>query len=74
MKQALLRTLPGRAIVLGAAVKLVVFTLGLMMRVPAFVGVVDTVASVSLALGGGYFLLQGFAFARRRLLWPCAAS
>jgi serine phosphatase RsbU (regulator of sigma subunit) len=69
MKQALLRTLPGRAIVLGAAVKLVVFTTGLVLRVPAFFRVVDSVASVALALGGGYFLLQGFAFARRRLLW-----
>jgi sigma-B regulation protein RsbU (phosphoserine phosphatase) len=69
MKHALLRTLPGRAIVLGAALKIAVFTVGLVTVVPAFLRVVDAVASVLLAAGGGYFLLRGLAFARRRLLW-----
>jgi serine phosphatase RsbU (regulator of sigma subunit) len=69
MKHALLRTLPGRAIVLGAAVKIAVVVAGLVTAVPAFLRVVDTVASVALATGGGYFLLRGVAFARRRLLW-----
>jgi serine phosphatase RsbU (regulator of sigma subunit) len=68
MKHALLRTLPGRAIVLGVAVKLVVFTVGLFATAP-FLRVVDTVASVALAIGGGFFLVRGLAFARRRLLW-----
>jgi serine phosphatase RsbU (regulator of sigma subunit) len=69
MKHALLRTLPGRAIVLGVAVKLVVFTVGVIASVPLFLRVVDTVASVALAIGGGYFLVRGLAFARQRLLW-----
>jgi serine phosphatase RsbU (regulator of sigma subunit) len=69
MKHALLRTLPGRAIVLGAAVKAAVFAAGLSRSVPAVLRVSDTVASVALAIGGGYFLVRGLAFAKRRLLW-----
>src|SRR5690349_18982897 len=69
MKHALLRTLPGRAIVLGAAVKIIVFMVGLLTPVPAFLRVVDTVASIALAFGGAYFLVRGIAFAQRRLLW-----
>ena len=32
-------------------------------------GVVDTIASIAVAAGGGYFLFRGLAFAKRRLLW-----
>ena len=69
MKHALLRTLPGRAIVIGAAVKLFVFVLGLVGQPPAFVRLLDTVASVALVGGGAYFLARGLALAQRRLLW-----
>src|SRR4051812_47163605 len=69
MKYALLRTLPGRAIVIGTAIKIAVFALGLVARVPAFVRVVDTVASVAVVAGAAYFLWRGLAFAQRRLLW-----
>jgi sigma-B regulation protein RsbU (phosphoserine phosphatase) len=69
MNDALLRTLPGRATVLGAAVKFAVFIAGLVSPVPEPVRVVDAVASVLVAIGAGYFLLRGIAFARRRLLW-----
>jgi phosphoserine phosphatase RsbU/P len=69
MKRVLFRTLPGRAIVIGAAVKLAVFALGLVATVPPFLGVIDTVASVALVAGGVYFIGQGLAFANRRLLW-----
>jgi len=69
MKHALLRTLPGRAIVIGAAVKLFVFLLGLVGQPPAFVRLLDTVASVALVAGGAYFLVRGLALAQRRLLW-----
>src|SRR3954470_14233196 len=69
MKYALLRTLPGRAIVIGTAIKIAGFALGLVARVPAFVRVVDTAASVAVPAGAAYFLWRGLALAQRRLLW-----
>jgi len=69
MKHALLRTLPGRAIVIGAAVKLIVFVLALVSQPPGFVRLLDTVASVALVGGGAYFVARGLALAQRRLLW-----
>ncbi len=70
MKDALLRTLPGRAIVVGVTVNAAVFTLGLTLgKVPAVARVIDTIASVAVAAGGGYFLFRGLALAKRRLLW-----
>src|SRR3954471_7281479 len=69
MKHALLRTLPGRAIVASVAVKALIFVYGLVAAPPAFLRVVDTLASVVVAIGGAYFLVRGLAFAQRRLLW-----
>jgi sigma-B regulation protein RsbU (phosphoserine phosphatase) len=70
MNNALLRTLPGRAIVVGLTVKAVVLILRLIQGgVPGFASVVDTIASIAVAAGGGYFLFRGLAFAKRRLLW-----
>jgi sigma-B regulation protein RsbU (phosphoserine phosphatase) len=69
MKHALFRTLPGRAIVIGAAVKLIVFVLTLAGQPPSFVRLLDTVASIALAAGGAYFVVRGLALAQRRLLW-----
>jgi hypothetical protein len=74
MKHALLRTLPGRAIVIGAAVKLIVFVLTLVGQPPAFVRLLDTVASVALVAGGAYFLARGLALAQRRLSVAGAAE
>jgi phosphoserine phosphatase RsbU/P len=68
--QPLQRTLPGRAIVVGVAVKLAVLAVRLAGgSVPAFVGVIDTVAGVAIAAGAAYFLTQLFLLAKRRLLW-----
>ena len=70
MNDALLRTLPGRAIVVGLTIKAVVFLLRLIHgEVPGFASVVDAIASIAVAAGGGYFLFRGLAFAKRRLLW-----
>ena len=69
MKHALLRTLPGRAILIGAAVKLVVFVLTLVTQPPGILRLLDTAASVVLVAGGAYFLASGMALAQRRLLW-----
>jgi sigma-B regulation protein RsbU (phosphoserine phosphatase) len=69
MKHALLHTLPGRAMVIGSAVKLVVFALTLAVTPPGVVRLLDTVASIALVLGGLFFVARGLAFAQRRLLW-----
>jgi sigma-B regulation protein RsbU (phosphoserine phosphatase) len=69
MKHALLGTVPGRAIVVGAAVKIIVALLGLAVTVPSLVGLFDSLASIALAAGGAYFLFRGLALAMRRLLW-----
>ena len=70
LRNALFRTLPGRAIVIGLAVKSVVYVLqAIAGSLPPFIGVVDTVASIALAVGGGVFLVRGVALAQRRLLW-----
>jgi sigma-B regulation protein RsbU (phosphoserine phosphatase) len=68
--QPLHRTLPGRAIVVGVAIKLAVLAVRLAgAGVPAFVGVIDTVAGVAIAAGAVYFLIELFLLAKRRLLW-----
>ena len=70
VRTALLKTLPGRAIVIGLAIKLIDLALErLLGTVPAFLGVVDTMAGVAIAIGAGYFLLRLIVFAKRRLLW-----
>src|SRR4051812_22689928 len=70
VRPSLLRTLPGRAIVVGVAVKLLVFAVRLSGRsVPALVSVIDTVAGMAIAAGAAYFLIQLVLLARRRLLW-----
>ena len=66
----LMGTLPGRAIVIGAAVRLVDFLASVALgRMPAFLGVVDTVAAVAIAAAGLYFIARGLSLMRRRLLW-----
>jgi hypothetical protein len=70
VRTALFGTLPGRAIVVGLAVKLSVFLVGVALRgVPAFLAVVDTVAGLAIAAGAIYFLFRLLVLAKRRLLW-----
>ena len=69
MKHAFFRTLPGRAIVIGLAVKIAVFALGLVVAPSSVVNAIDTVASVAIVLGAVYFVGRGIALANRRLLW-----
>lgn len=69
MKHALLRTLPGRALVTGAGAKVLVFALALAADLPSWIRMVDTAASVLLVAGGGYFAVRGLAVAQQRLLW-----
>ncbi len=67
---ALFGTLPGRAIVIGVAIRLAVYVAGLALgRVPPFLDVVDTVASIGLAIGAVYFAWRLIVLAKRHLLW-----
>ena len=70
VRHALLRTLPGRAIVLGLVARVVVYIVGVLLgTAPAFLGVIDTAASVALAVGAAYFVFRLLVTAKRRLLW-----
>jgi sigma-B regulation protein RsbU (phosphoserine phosphatase) len=70
VRYALFRTLPGRAIVIGAAIKIAIGTAALVIgSIPAFLTVVDTVAGLAIAAGAAYFLFRLIVLAKRRLLW-----
>jgi phosphoserine phosphatase RsbU/P len=70
VQHALFGTLPGRAIVIGVAIRLVVYGAGLALgRVPVVLKVIDTVASIGLAIGAAYFAYQLIVLGQRRLLW-----
>src|SRR3954469_2475911 len=70
VRGALLHTLPGRAIVIGLAVKVAVFLVGLAAGgVPLFFAVVDTMAGFAAAVGLAYFTFRLIVLAKRRLLW-----
>jgi phosphoserine phosphatase RsbU/P len=70
VREALFGTLPGRAVVIGVATRLVVYVVAVLLgRVPGFLTVIDTVASLALAIGTGYFIYQLIVLAKRHLLW-----
>ena len=70
VRGALLHTLPGRAIVVGLAIKLAVYLMGIAAGgVPPFFAVVDTMAGLAAALGVAYFTFRIMVLAKRRLLW-----
>ena len=69
-RATLVGTLPGRTIIVGLAVRLVVYALrSLFGGVPAFLSVVDTVAGIAIAAACVYFLVRLSVLAKRRLLW-----
>src|SRR5262245_4023174 len=70
VRQLLLHTLPGRAIVIGLVARIAIYAVGVLLgSVPGFLSIVDTVAGVSLAVGAAYFVFQLIVVAKRRLLW-----
>jgi sigma-B regulation protein RsbU (phosphoserine phosphatase) len=70
IQHALFGTLPGRAIVIGVAIRLAVYAIGTAMGgVPVFLNVIDTVASIGLAVGAGYFGYRLILLGKHRLLW-----
>ncbi|MDE3155252.1 MAG: PP2C family protein-serine/threonine phosphatase [Acidobacteriota bacterium] len=69
-RQALLGTLPGRTLILGVGIKLAVALIeGLTAASGGFLSALDTVGSLALIIGLGYFLFRLLALAKRRLLW-----
>ena len=70
VRGALFHTLPGRGIVVGLAVKLVVAAIrAITGTLPGFLTVIDTVAGLAAAVGVIYFLFRLVVLAKRRLLW-----
>jgi sigma-B regulation protein RsbU (phosphoserine phosphatase) len=70
VRHTLFGTLPGRTVVIGVAIRVVVYFVALLLgRVPGFLTVIDTVASLALATGTGYFIYQLMVLAKRHLLW-----
>src|SRR5262249_7486540 len=70
VRGALLHTLPGRAIVIGAGVKLITSLVGAALgRVPPFLAVVDSVAMLAAIIGLTIFAVRLMVIAKRRLLW-----
>src|SRR5262245_34640475 len=75
LRHLLLHTLPGRLIVIGVAVRvLLVGVSGIAGALPAALNVVDTAAGLAIAAGAGYFVFRLFLVAKRRLLWRGAAK
>jgi phosphoserine phosphatase RsbU/P len=70
LRHALFHTLPGRAIVIGVAIKVAVgVAIAIVGDTPTFLSVVDTVAGLAIAAGAIYFLFRLTLLAKRRLLW-----
>src|SRR5262249_46049815 len=70
VRSALFHTLPGRAIVTGVAIKIVISAIRAVAGgIPAFLGVVETVAGLAVAAGLSYYAFRLIVVAKRRLLW-----
>src|SRR2546430_4491545 len=70
VQHALFGTLPGRAIVIGVVIRLAVYAAGVALgTVPAALNIVDTLASIGLAIGAAYFGWTLIVLGKRRLLW-----
>jgi phosphoserine phosphatase RsbU/P len=65
----LLRTFPGRALVLGAAIKAFTWPLGWMAALPPALDAIDMVGSLALLFAAAYGLTRFTVWAKRRLLW-----
>lgn len=65
----LLRTFPGRALVLGAVIKAVTWPLGLATELPGALEAIDMVGSLALLFAAAYGLTRLAVWAKRRLLW-----
>jgi sigma-B regulation protein RsbU (phosphoserine phosphatase) len=70
VRRALLETIPGRILILGVVIKLLVWLVRALAGTGgSFVAALDGIGSLALVIGLGYFLFRLLALARRRLLW-----
>ena len=65
----LLRTFPGRALVLGAVIKAITWPLGLAITLPSALEAIDMVGSLALLFTAAYGLTRFAVWSKRRLLW-----
>ena len=65
----LLRTFPGRALVLGAVIKAITWPLGALITLPSALEAIDMVGSLALLFAGAYGLTRLAVWSKRRLLW-----
>ena len=65
----LLKTFPGRALVLGAAIKVITWPLGRIVALPGWLDAIDMVGSLALLFAIAYGLTRLAVWAKRRLLW-----
>ena len=65
----LLKTFPGRALVLGVVIKAITWPLGFTVMLPAWLDAIDMVGSLALLFGLAYGLTRFAVWAKRRLLW-----
>lgn len=65
----LLRTFPGRALLLGAAIKAITWPLRFGLTLPAALEAVDMVGSLALLFVAAYGLTRFTVWSKRRLLW-----
>ena len=65
----LLKTFPGRALVLGLAIKAITWPLGFVMTLPGWLDAIDMVGSLALLFGLAYGVTRLAVWAKRRLLW-----
>ena len=65
----LLRTFPGRALLLGAAIKAITWPLRLGLTLPAALEAIDMVGSLALLFVAAYGLTRFTVWSKRRLLW-----
>src|SRR5688572_5678769 len=65
----LLRTFPGRALVLGAVIKAITWPVNLFSTLPAAIDAIDMVGSLALLFAAAYGLTRFAVWSKRRLLW-----
>src|SRR5690242_4327821 len=65
----LLRTFPGRALVLGAVIKAITWPLGAVVALPSALEAIDMVGSLALLFAAAYGLTRFTVWSKRRLLW-----
>ena len=65
----LLRTIPGRALILGLAIKLITWPLGFAITLPSAIDAIDMVGSLALLFAIAYGITRFAVWSKRRLLW-----